>query len=147
MKTGTYLLFAVLAASPPAMAADTGVSHYVCTGSVSSESIFEAGSAVTTEKNYRLTVNRNVPFVKRDQELAAGCLTQQIEICRCELGPEQIRCLSLGLNRNGQEISADFTLDLQTAIMQVTARQSDPQSGKLIEIQGKLNCSLLAPTP
>ena len=141
MKTGACLLLALLAA-PLAMAADADVSRYDCSGSVRSENIFEAGSAVTTNKNYRLTVNRDVPFVKREQELAAGCLAQQIEICRCDLGPDQIRCLSLGLNRTGQEISADFTLDLHTAILQLTARQSDPQAGKLIETRGMLNCSL-----
>jgi hypothetical protein len=151
MKAGAILLLLALAAAMPvsslALAAGQSVSHYTCSGSIRSESIFEPGSAATTQKTYQLTVNRDASYVKRDPALAAGCLTQQIEICRCELEPEQIRCQSLGLNRNGQEVSADFTLNLETAVMQMVARQSDPQSGMLVEIQGTLQCRLSPQNP
>ena len=120
---------------------------YVCSGDIRSENIFESGSAAVTKKQYRLIVNTDNNTVKRDPELAAGCLTRQIEICRCELSADAVRCLSMGINHGGQEVQADFTLDRRSQQMHVTGRLSDPQTGRLIETQGILTCEVQPASP
>lgn len=124
--------------------AHSGAVVYVCSGMIKSENIFEAGSATNLNRQYQVIVHSDAGYVKRDQELAAGCMAQQIEICSCNFGQDSkqdlIHCRSLGLNRNGQEISSDFKLQQQSGIMQFNARNFDPAAGKLIETQGMLQC-------
>lgn len=130
--------------SMPAVA-ETGVIRYTCSGIVSSENIFVAGSTVSSNKHYELVVNFDHHYVKRDQELAAGCLTRQIEICSCDLGAELITCRSLGLNpRSGQEVAADFSIDRSNGRMRFSGRRTDPEAGQLIESQGQLSCLMRA---
>lgn len=134
------VIVAMLALMPVLASAQSGAVAYVCSGSLASENIFEAGSATNLTKQYSVTVHAEAGYVKRDQELAAGCMAKQIEICSCNLGQDLIHCRSLGLNRNGQEISADFKLQRQTGVLNFNARSFDPAAGKLIETQGTLTC-------
>ena len=125
--------------------AESGVMHYACNGVFTSENIFAAGSAVSKSKHYDILVNFDHHYVKRDQELAAGCLTRQIEICRCDLGPELIACRSLGVNpHSGQEVAADFSIDRSNGRMRFTGRRTDPESGQLLESQGQLSCLIIS---
>ncbi len=142
---GSLLL--MLFALPLWAGAASARTDYVCSGDIRSENIFDSGSAAVTKKQYRLIVNTDNNTVKRDPELAAGCLTRQIEICRCELSTDTVRCLSMGINQGGQEVQADFTLDRRSQQMHVTSRLSDPQTGRLIETQGKLTCEMQAASP
>jgi hypothetical protein len=122
------------------------VQHYDCVGEVNSENIFLPESATLTTQRFALTLSLAGNYLKRDPTLAAGCLMPQIEICQCELTPERITCRSLGLNpRNGQEVSADFTLVTHSGQLQFQARRLSPASGELVETQGQLLCTLAKP--
>lgn len=124
--------------------AETGVLRYACSGIVKSENIFAAGSGVSSNTRFDIVVNFDHHFVKRDQQLAAGCLTRQIEICSCDLGAELIACRSLGSNpRSGQEVGADFSIDRSNGRMQFSGRRTDPEAGHLIESQGQLSCQIV----
>lgn len=143
MRRAFPAILALLGVMP--VAAETGVMHYACDGTIQSENIFVAGSAVSQSRHYDILVNFDHHYVKRDQELAAGCLTRQIEICSCDLGEELISCRSLGLNpRSGQEVAADFSIDRSNGRMRFTGRRTDPESGQLIESQGQLSCLITA---
>ena len=139
------VMMAGLTALMPMMAsAHSGAIAYICSGNIKSENIFDASSATYTHKQYKVTLHTDAGYVKRDQELAAGCMTQRIEICSCNLGQDRdqdlIHCRSMGLNRSGQEISAEFRLQRQSGIMNFNARNFDPAAGKLIETEGTLMC-------
>lgn len=122
-------------------AAETGVIRYTCSGVINSENIFAAGSAVSQHQRFDIVVDFDKHYVKRDQQLAAGCLTRQIEICSCDLGAERIVCRSLGSNpRNGQEVAADFSIERSNGSMQFSGRQTDAEAGQLTESQGQLSC-------
>ena len=139
MRCASLAFLALLWVMP--VAAETGVMHYACNGIIQSENIFAAGSAVSQSRHYDILVNFDHHYVKRAQELAAGCMTRQIEICSCDLGAELIACHSLGSNpRSGQEVAADFTIDRSNGRMQFSGRRADPESGLLIETQGQLSC-------
>lgn len=143
MRRAIPVLLALLWVMPAK--AETGVVHYACNGIIQSENIFVAGSVVSQSRHYDILVNFDHHFVKRDQELAAGCLTRQIEMCSCDLGEELISCRSLGLNpRSGQEVAAEFSIDRSNGRMRFTGRRTDPESGQLIESQGQLSCQITA---
>lgn len=138
LAVSVALLFSMQAA------AETGVIRYVCSGVITSENIFAAGSAVSSNKRYDIVVNFDHQYVKRNLELAAGCMTRQIEICSCDLGAELIACHSLGSNpRSGQEVAADFTIDRINGRMQFSGRRADPESGLLVETEGQLSCLIV----
>lgn len=122
------------------------VQRYDCVGKVKSENIFLPESATLTTQRFALTLSLPGNYLKRDPTLAAGCLMPQVEICQCELTPARITCRSLGLNpRNGQEVSADFTLVTDSGHLQFQARELSPASGQLVETQGQLFCTLAEP--
>lgn len=119
------------------------VQRYDCVGEVKSENIFLPESATLATQRFTLSLSLPGNYLKRDPTLAAGCLMPQIEICQCELTPARITCRSLGLNpRNGQEVSADFTLVTDSGQLQFQARELSPASGQLVETQGTLFCTL-----
>lgn len=130
----------------PAGADVAEVKHYDCVGEVKSENIFLPESATLTTQRFALTLSLAGNYLKRDPTLAAGCLMPQIEICQCELTPARVVCHSLGLNpRNGEEVSADFTLETDSGQLQFQARELSPASGQLVETNGQLVCTLVQP--
>lgn len=116
---------------------------YACQGTVRTESIFETGTASERERSWLIVANETAGYVKRDPEIAAGCVEPVVEICGCELGADLIRCRSLGISPAGDEIGMDFSIDRQARRMQLSGRHYDPKSGQVIETSGRLACETM----
>ena len=82
------MMVGLLGLMPILTLAQSGAVTYICTGSIKSENIFEAGSVKNIVRHHKVTVNAEAGYVKRDQELAAGCMAEQIEICSCNFSTE-----------------------------------------------------------
>ena len=136
------VLAAAILGSPVWAGAESGVLNYACQGMVDSDNIFESGSIDRSEKHYLIKVSFDAGYVRRAPELAAGCLSKKIEICTCDLTPDQIACRSFGMNPGGQETVMDFTIERRTNLMHIKGRLSNPQSGQVIETRGTLSCKI-----
>jgi len=144
-RTPLVALFMLVLMAGGAVQAE--VQRYDCVGEVKSENIFMPDSATLTTQHFALALSLAGNYLKRDATLAAGCLMPRIEICQCALTPERITCRSFGLNpRNGEEVSADFTLAPDSGDLQFQARRFSPASGALVETQGQLICTIVEPT-
>ncbi len=132
------LLGAALLGAAPVMAAQALV--YDCRGAVSQEPLFGSGATERQERRWQLEVNDEAGYVKRGRELAAGCVQRTVEICGCELGAELIRCRSLGITPEGNEVGMDFTLDRRSLRLQLSGQRVDPSSGAVVETRGELAC-------
>lgn len=127
-----------LLSTAPVMAAQAMI--YDCRGAVSSEPLFGSGAIERHERRWLLEVNDEAGYVKRDRELAAGCVQRTVEICGCDLGSELIRCRSLGITPEGTEVGMDFTLDRRSLRLQLSGQRVDPSSGAVVETRGELAC-------
>ncbi len=114
---------------------------YECRGIVSTENIFDGGNSEQRERQWRIITNYDAGYVKRDPELAAGCVERTVEVCGCELGPQMIRCRSLGLSPQGVEVAMDFSIDRATKRLKLTGRRVEPASGQVTETAGMLDCT------
>lgn len=115
--------------------------RFDCTGIVKTENLFDTGLATTTERQWGVVANYDAGYVKRDPELAAGCVERNVEVCGCELGAQAVSCRSLGITPRGVEVSMDFTIDRAAQRMKLSGRRFDPQSGSVTETSGLLACS------
>jgi hypothetical protein len=143
MRTLRHLVLAVSVLALPIRAvAESGVVTYACGGMVDLDNIFESERSTRSEKQYRIKVSFDAGYVRRAPELASGCLSKKIEICTCELTPDQIACRSFGMNPGGQETVMDFTIERRMNRMHIKGRLSNPQSGQVIETRGTLACQI-----
>ncbi len=111
-----------------------------CAGQISTEDLFDGGGRGTSERRWHLIASVEGGYVRRAPELAAGCLESTVEVCGCEITPAAIRCRSLGISREGVEVSMDFSIDRHSGRMTVAGRRFDPRSGTVIESNGLLAC-------
>ncbi len=116
--------------------------EFDCRGSVRSEKLFEAGAPSERERRWVIVASDTAGYVKRDPEIAVGCVQPTVEICGCELGADLIRCRSLGLTAAGEEAGMDFSLDRRSGRMQLSGRRYDPRSGSVLETSGELACRM-----
>ena len=143
MRALRHLVLAVTVLALPILAgAENGVVTYACGGTVDSDNIFESGNISRSEKQDRIKVSFDAGYVRRAPELASGCLSKKIEICTCDLTPDQIACRSFGMNPGGQETVMDFTIERRTNLKHIKGRLSNPQSGQVIETRGTLSCTI-----
>lgn len=133
------LVAAWLAAMVMPLAAQT--LRFECGGLVKIESVFDGDSATTAQRQWSVVANYDAGYVKRDPELAAGCVERTVEVCGCELGPQTIHCRSLGIAAQGVEVGMDFSIDRTAQRMKISGRRFDPQSGSVTETTGLLECS------
>lgn len=141
-RVAAALLILSLAALAAAAAPPLQGQAFDCRGMVRTEQVFEAGTAGERERHWRIIVNDDAGYVKRDPEIAAGCVERTVEVCGCELGADRILCRSLGITRAGEEVGMDFSIDRRSGEMQLTGRRHDPKSGNLTETQGRLACNV-----
>lgn len=133
-------LIAMLSAASAPLAAQTWV--FDCHGPVKTENVFDGGPVSERERRWRITVNDEAGYVKRDPELAAGCIERNVEICGCEPGADMIRCRSLGITPQGEEVGMDFSIDRVTGKMILSGRRYDPATGHMIDTRGQLACAM-----
>ncbi len=114
--------------------------EFDCRGTVRSDSVFEAGAASERERRWIIVASDTAGYVKRDPEIAAGCVQPTVEVCGCELGADLIRCRSLGMTPAGEEAGMDFSIDRRSGAMRLSGRRYDPRSGKVVETTGLLAC-------
>ena len=138
----TCRLFAALMAIMlmTTMQASAQTLRFECRGIVKTENVFDGGSDVR-ERQWTLIANHEAGYVKRDPELAAGCVERKVEVCGCDLGPQVIRCRSLGITPQGVEVGTDFSIDRNAQQLKLAGRRFEPASGKLIETTGVLQCT------
>lgn len=134
------VLTAVLSAAAAPLAAQTWV--FDCRGPVKTENVFDGGPAAERERRWRIVANEEAGYVKRDPELAPGCLERKVEICGCDLGKEAIRCRSLGITPQGEEVGMDFSIDRLTGRMSIAGRRFDPATGHMTDTSGQLACAM-----
>ncbi len=111
-----------------------------CAGQVSVEDLFDGGGRGTSERRWHLIASVEGGYVRRAPELAAGCMEATVEVCGCEVTSTAIRCRSLGISRDGVEVSMDFSIDRHSGRMTLAGRRFDPRSGTVIESNGLLAC-------
>ncbi len=111
-----------------------------CAGQVSTEDLFDGGGRGTSERRWHLIASVEGGYVRRAPELAAGCMEATVEVCGCEITSAAIRCRSLGISRDGVEVSMDFSIDRHSGRMTLAGRRFDPRSGTVIESNGLLAC-------
>lgn len=111
-----------------------------CAGQVSVEDLFDGGGRGTSERRWHLIASVEGGYVRRAPELAAGCIEATVEVCGCEVTSTAIRCRSLGISRDGVEVSMDFSIDRHSGRMTLAGRRFDPRSGTVIESNGLLAC-------
>lgn len=133
------LVVTLWAAAAP-LAAQTWV--FDCRGPVKTENVFDDGPASERERRWRIVANEEAGYVKRDPDLAAGCLERTVEVCGCELASEAIRCRSLGVTPQGEEVGMDFSIDRITGTMHLAGRRFDPATGNVIDTSGQLACAM-----
>ena len=114
--------------------------RFDCGGPVKTESVFDSDSATTAQRQWSVVANYEAGYVKRDPELAAGCVERTVEVCGCEMGPRTIHCRSLGITPQGVEVGMDFSIDRTAQRMKLSGRRFDPQSGNVTETTGLLEC-------
>lgn len=126
------------------------VRDYVCEGEVRTDDVFDADVVSAANQRFRITANVSAGYVKRDPALAAGCFAGRTEVCACDPPTsEMIVCRSLGFREDGTEVSLDFTLRHSDQLLNLSGRQFNARSGRLIETQGQLVCvrSNVSPAP
>lgn len=133
------LAAALLVAAAP-LAAQTWT--FDCHGTAKTENVFDGSPATERERRWRLVVNDEAGYVKRDPELAPGCVERKVEVCGCELGKEAIRCRSLGISPQGEEVGMDFSIDRVTGRMSLSGRRFDPATGNMVDTSGQLACRI-----
>lgn len=133
------LLFALSATAAP-LAAQTWV--FDCRGPVKVENVFDGGPAIERERRWRIVANDEAGYVKRDPDIAPGCMERTVEICGCESGKDMIRCRSLGLTPQGEEVGMDFSIDRITGRMILSGRRFNPATGNVIDTSGQLACEM-----
>lgn len=133
-------LMVMLWATAAPLAAQTWV--FDCRGPVKTENVFDGGPATERERHWRIIANDEAGYVKRDPELAPGCIERQVEICGCESGTDMIRCRSLGITPRGEEVGMDFSIDRLTGRMSLAGRRFDPATGNVIDTSGQLACTM-----
>ncbi len=111
-----------------------------CAGQVSVEDLFDGGGRGTSERRWHLIASVEGGYVRRAPELAAGCMEATVEVCGCEVTSTAICCRSLGISRDGVEVSMDFSIDRHSGRMTLAGRRFDPRSGTVIESNGLLAC-------
>ena len=132
------LAAAALAAFALPLAAQTV--SYDCRGTVRTENLFDGGVVTQEERRWRIVANPEAGYVKRDPELATGCVQPTVEVCGCEQSSDTIACRSLGISSGGVELATDFRIDRKDNRMKLTGRRYDPRSGTVIETNGELEC-------
>ncbi len=137
----SLLSLAVLAWTAPAQAQ---ARHYDCSGQLKVENLFDGSRPEFRSQHWRISVNPVAGYVKRPPELAAGCLEKKVEICGCELGDDLVRCRSLGITPDGNEIAMDFTLDRRALVLRASGNRHHPKSGNTIETSGEFACQATA---
>lgn len=137
-------LGAALAAASAPLSAPLSAQTWAfdCRGPVKTENVFDGSAATERERRWRIIANEEAGYVKRDPELAAGCLERKVEICGCDLGKDAIRCRSLGITPQGEEVGMDFSIDRQAGRMSVAGRRLDPATGRMIDTSGQLACTM-----
>ncbi len=136
----TAALAVVLAAASAPLAAQIRVLE--CRGLVKTENVFDGSPATERERHWRIVANDEAGYVKRDPELAPGCLERKVEICGCDLGKDAIRCRSLGITPQGEEVGMDFSIERSTGRMSLAGRRFNPVTGTMIDTSGQLVCDI-----
>ena len=114
--------------------------RFECRGIVKTENVFDGGGEAR-ERQWTLIANHDAGYVKRDPELAAGCVERKVEVCGCDLGSQTIRCRSLGITPQGVEVGMDFSIDRHAQQLKLAGRRFDPASGDVTETTGVLQCT------
>jgi hypothetical protein len=138
------LLSATLAAALAIPSASLAAQIWVfdCRGPVKTENVFDGSPATERERHWRIVANDDAGYVKRDPELAPGCLERKVEICGCDLGKDAIRCRSLGITPQGEEVGMDFSIERSTGRMSLAGRRFDAATGTMIDTSGQLACTM-----
>ena len=114
--------------------------RFECRGVVKADDVFD-GRSSSHERQWTIIANFDAGYVKRDPELAAGCVERKVEVCGCELGAQAISCRSLGVTPQGIEVGMDFSIDRSAGQLKLAGRRFEPASGNLTETAGVLSCT------
>ena len=135
MRALVAALLAVLATQASAQ-----IVRFECRGIVKTENVFGVGTDLR-ERLWILIANHEAGYVKRDPELAAGCVERKVEVCGCDIGLQSIHCRSLGITPQGVEVGMDFSIDRAAKQLKLSGRRVEPASGNVIETSGVLDCT------
>ncbi len=133
-------LVAVLMAAAAPLAAQTWV--FDCRGPVKTENVFDGSRATERDRRWRIVANDEAGYVKRDPELAAGCMERTVEICGCEPGKDMISCRSLGITPQGETVGMHSSNHRISGRLTLAGRRFDPATGNMIDTSGQLACEM-----